>query len=279
MANRAHRLRPPRRGAYIMTTATYLYCVLKRARVPPLARVPPGMPGGARPRAIEVPHRPAGLWLIVSDVPLDLYGSESINANLQDMEWVSVRAMAHEAVVEFCSRAGDVVPMKLFTLFRDDARAIANVEGAGNLAAIFKRIGGAAEWSVRVTCARSASAGAQPASPGRRRASARGSAASGTSFLLRKKADRDQARTAVAEARRAVEDVHRRLSRLARASVRKEGDAEGTSLMLDAAFLVPRKREQSFRREVERLAAGAGRAGCEMVLSGPWPAYHFVAER
>lgn len=261
-----------------MTTATYVYCVLKRERAPALARVPAGMPRGARPRAIKIPHRSSGLWLVVSDVPLALYGSDSINAGLQDMEWVSARAMAHEAVVEFCSRAGDVIPMKLFTLFKDDARALANVGEAGNLAAIFKRIGGAAEWSVRVTCAPAAGAGVRPAQA-RRGAGSRGDAASGTAFLRRKKIDRDQARKALAEAREAVEQVHRRLSKLAKASVRKEADAQGTSLMLDAAFLVARTKERSFHREVGRLAASAGRAGCEMVLSGPWPAYHFVAER
>jgi hypothetical protein len=260
-----------------MTTATYVYCVVKREQVPPLARVPPGMPGGARPRAVRLPAGPRGIWLVVSDVPLDAYGAETINAGLKDMEWVSTRAMAHETVVEFCSRGGDVIPMKLFTLFKDDERAIENVNQAGSLAAIFRRIGRAAEWSVRVTCAPAASAEAKPA-PGGRRGARSPATRSGTSFLLRKKTDRDEARKAAAEARRAVEEVHRCLSRVAKASIRKEGDVPGTSLMLDAAFLVPRRKEKAFHREVTRLAAKAGRAGCEMVLSGPWPAYHFVAE-
>ena len=47
------------------TTAVYLYCVVRAARAPSLARVPAGLPGAARPQA----HRLAGsLWLITADV-------------------------------------------------------------------------------------------------------------------------------------------------------------------------------------------------------------------
>lgn len=257
-----------------MTTATYVYCVMKRDRLPPLARVPAGMPGGSRPRAVK---GPAGTWLIVSDVPLDTYSADEINSTLQDMEWVSARAMAHEAVVEFCARKGDVIPMKLFTIFQNDGRAAAQVGKASDLNAIFRRIGGCAEWSVRVSCVPPGDDEEEAATPPGEQTS-RG-AESGAAFLARKKTERDAARKAATDARQVVEDVHARLARIARATVRKDGDLPGTPLMLDAAFLVVRTKERAFHRELERLAATAARAGCDVVLSGPWPAYHFVAGR
>jgi hypothetical protein len=73
-----------------------------------------------------------------------------------------------------------------------------------------------------------------------------------------------------------VEHVFSRLDRIAKDSVRKDTDAPGSRLVLDAAFLVPRSKQSAFERECGRLATTAGTAGCELVLSGPWPAYHFV---
>lgn len=255
-----------------MKKATYVYCVVKRNRAPSLARVPAGMPRGARPRTVEGPR---GTWLIVSEVPLNAYGTDAINTGLKDMAWVSARAMAHEAVVEFCARTADVIPMKLFTIFRDDERAVSHVGSAARLGPIFRRIAGCTEWSVRVNCVPSAAPGTHAR---RSRSASREAKGSGTAFLQRKKAHRDEVRAAADLARQVVENVHARLARIAKAAVRKEGDVPGTNLMLDAAFLVSRKKERTFQRELQRLSGRAAAAGCDVVLSGPWPPYHFVAE-
>ncbi len=246
---------------------TYVYCVVNSARKPSLSRIPPGVPSAGAPRALA---GPTGTWLIVADVPLDEYGGDSIDVHLKDLEWVAARAMAHEAVVEFCHRASDVIPMKLFTIFHDDQRAASHVGSATALAAVFRRIGGCAEWSVRVSC--SPASAAERAAP-RSRARA---VESGTAFLRRKKSQRDDVRAAAAEAARAVETVFSRLGKIAKDSVRKDTDSPGSRLALDAAFLVRRAREAAFEREAARLASTAADVGCELVLSGPWPAYHFV---
>ncbi len=248
------------------TSGTYVYCIVKSARKPSLAKVPPGLPGGGAPRGLQ---GSPGTWLIVADIPLTEYSGDTIDRHLQDLEWVSGRAMAHEAVVEFCAHTNDVIPMKLFTIFRDDRRALARVGEAGALATAFRRIAGCAEWSVRVSCSPSLAAevprGREPRA-----------AESGAAFLKRKKSQRDDRRQAAADARRTVDYVFARLNRMAKDSVRKDTDAPGSRLVLDAAFLVPRSKQPAFERECARLASSAGGAGCELVLSGPWPAYHFV---
>lgn len=246
---------------------TYVYCLVKSGPKPSLARAPRGVPGADRPRLLE---GPAGTWIVVADVPFNQYGANIINARLKDLEWVSERALAHEAVVEFFARASDVVPMKLFTIFRNDERARSHVGTARALATVFRRIGGCAEWSVRVSCSPSSAAAAAetPRPPS--------STESGTSFLRRKKTHRDDVRKAAAAARETVEQVYRRLGEMAKASVRKEADLPGSHLVLDAAFLVARSKQARFEREADRLAASAGLTGCDLVLSGPWPAYHFV---
>ena len=46
--------------------------------------------------------------------------------------------------------------------------------------------------------------------------------------------------------------------------------------VLDAAFLVPANRRVRFKSAARRLAADSAKAGAEITLSGPWPAYNFV---
>jgi len=252
------------------SSGTYVYCLVKSDRKPSLARARRGVPGGSGPRVIDAA---AKTWMVVSDVPLDLYSAETINTHLKNMDWVSERALAHEAVVEFCARSHDVVPMKLFTIFRDEERARSHVGSVPALAGVFRRIAGCSEWSVRLSCspAMVAEIAVESRKPRSRRAGE-----SGAAFLQRKKTQRDDARKAAAVARGAVEQVFRRLEAIAKQAVRKQADMPGSSLILDAAFLVPRTRQRRFEREVARLAATASTAGCDLVLSGPWPAYHFV---
>jgi len=69
-----------------MSEATYVYCVLRRDKAPPLGRAPKGLPGMEPPRA--VPAGP-GLWLVVSSAPLERYGEKAIEQGLRDLEWVS----------------------------------------------------------------------------------------------------------------------------------------------------------------------------------------------
>ena len=108
-------------------TATYLYCVAHGKRAPSLTRAPRGLPGTTRLRALAAGD---DLWLIVADAPLDRYGSAPVEARLRDLDWVAACATAHEAVVEHVARAATTIPLKLFTLFNDDARAVAHVHGA-----------------------------------------------------------------------------------------------------------------------------------------------------
>ena len=89
---------------------------------------------------------------------------------------MSACAIAHERVVEHVSRLGTAVPMKLFTLFSSDARAVADLgRSRTRLRAVLRRIEGRQEWGVRVSVdeatARDASARARASRP--RRASAR----------------------------------------------------------------------------------------------------------
>ena len=173
---RPSRARRSGRGA----TATYVYCAVQASGTPRIARTPSGLPGLGRPRLVDAG---GGLWIVVGDAPLPQYGEASIARGLQDLDWVSRCAIAHESVVERWIRAQAVVPMKLFTIFESDERALAYVrQQRRKLDRIIRRVAGRCEWGVRIRLA-------SPPAPERRARRA----TSGTGYLAAKKQVRDTA--------------------------------------------------------------------------------------
>jgi hypothetical protein len=254
-------------------TATYLYCLVHAERAPSLARAPRGLPDTGALRLL-----PAGddLWLVAADAPLTRYGSAPVERGLRDLEWVALRGAAHARVVEHFARRLTTLPMRLFTLFHGDARAVAHVRGdEARVRRVLARVDGCAEWGVRVRL--------DPALA-RRRVRRRPAPAtvdgrSGTRFLLAKKQQRDVVRAVLHEGRAAVEQTFEALAALAEASRRRPADElEGTRVVLDAAFLVAGRQVGEFKRAVRRAATALLALGYRLTLTGPWPAYSFVGD-
>lgn len=250
-------------------TATYLYCVVRAAAKPAVPAAIAGLPAASRPTVVPLER---SLWLVVAEVPLDRYGHEALESSLRDLQWVGRAAVAHESVVEsFAARRGaTIVPMKLFTMFSSTERAIVEMKSRRReIAAVMKRITGCEEWGVRLM---------RNAGQAQRRViDDRGP--SGTAFLAAKKRVRDESRLAAAAAAGAAEDVFTALAALARAATRRSDAPDGvaTPPLLDAAFLVPTARRALFRSAVKRLARTSAKAGADVTLTGPWPAYNFIA--
>lgn len=251
-----------------MSTAVYLYCLVRAGRRPSIARAPAGVPGGSHP---ETHPLAASLWLVTAMVPLDVYGPTQLEPRLGDLDWVSQVAVAHEAVVEHFARAASatVIPAKLFTMFSSTERAVRDAGSRKDaIQRAMRRIAGAQEWGVRVF-----RHGGPPAGSSRA-----GAPASGAEFLRARKQARDtalQARSAAADAAALAFSVLRRHARDAR--VRELPREPGTNPpILDAAFLVPAAKRTRFTAEAKKQKSALARAGADLVLTGPWPAYNFV---
>ena len=188
-------------------SATYVYCLIAASRIPALDRVPAGLPGTGPVRLLDVSgddptastrtvrlrtrRRAAGpapkQWLAVADAPLPQYGDASINRHLSDLDWVSRAAIAHEAVVESFIDAPAVLPMKLFTIFTNDERALEHLRRDR------RRIAGLSEArrrAPRVGRARRARSGVPASGETAHRVGA--PAAPGVAYLALKKAQRDR---------------------------------------------------------------------------------------
>lgn len=253
---------------------TYVYCVVAAPRRPRAAGRPAGLPGMGPVRVIDVDR---GLFLAVSDAPLARYGETQLREGLSNLDWVSRAAVAHEAVVESFIAAPAVLPMKLFTIFHDDDRAVAHVRrDRARVAALVQRLADHHEWGVRVILDR---ARALAAAPPRR--AQRSSRSSGVVYLTQKKAQRDASVELAERARGTVAAVYDRLAAIARAARRRPANelpSNGGPLLLDAAFLVPRRRSRTFRALAAREARALSRQGYGLTLTGPWPPYSFIQD-
>jgi hypothetical protein len=251
---------------------TYVYCVVAADRRPRPGRTPAGLPGAGPVRLLEVEK---GLFIAVADVPLDRYGESAINASLSKLDWVSRAAVAHEAIVESFIAAIAVLPMKLFTIFTSDDRAIDHVRGQrARVRALVTRVAHHQEWGVRVALDRTRAAAAlskKPAAGG----------ATGASYLAGKKAQRDASKELASRARETVAGLFDRLSAASGDAKRRTASdlpAHGGPLLLDAAFLVPRARGSAFGKRVAREARTLARQGYDLTITGPWPPYTFVQD-
>jgi hypothetical protein len=138
-------------------------------------------------------------------------------------------------------------------------------------------VAGHVEWGVRVHLdeARAREVMAEEARGGNGRQGA------GTSFLLRKKIEKDASRELAGRLREAMDAAFDELAAEASEAVRREPAASpetGGRLLLDAAFLVSASRGGDFEAAVERCAGRLAPQACDLTLTGPWPPYHFIEE-
>jgi hypothetical protein len=246
--------------------------VVAAERRPRLDRMPRGLPGTASVRVLELdPH----LWLIVTSAPSSRYGESVINRKLADLEWVSHVAMAHERVIEFFVDQPAVLPMKLFTIFASDERAVESLGGdRRRLQRLLKRVTNQREWGIRVMMnaaprAATADSRARPRPDG------------GAAYLTRKKVVRDRSVEIRSRARDVVAALYDRLAARSTSAKRRaamELQAAGVPLLLDAAFLVDRRRARAFQSVVAREQRALAKEGYRLLLTGPWPAYTFVQD-
>lgn len=253
--------------SHSLDSAVYVYCIVRATTRPRVARVPAGVPGATPPTLLDL-HQ--SLWLVTSDVPLDVYRPDTLEPRLRDLDWVASVAVAHEAVTEVFARmrGTTVVPMKLLTMFSSADKAAAGVRARrAAIRRTMKHIAGCEEWGIRVTRRPGDATEGRHARP-----------RTGAGFLQARKAARDAAASARMGAAAAADASFERLTRHAKdAQRRARGREPGTNPpVLEAAFLVRTGSRERFKAEARRQSRVLAAAGADLTLTGPWPAYNFV---
>lgn len=265
--------------------ALYLYCIGIGRQLSAL------LEGSQLPAAIEDGRleliEEGELAAVVSRVSLDDYGEEPLNAHLNDAAWLALRAMRHERVVDYFATRVSVVPLRFGTIYLGQSGVEKMLaERAEELHTTIERFDGRQEWGVNIFCDRKALMDSIASiSPRLRELNEQAAQASpGQAYLVRKKMDSMRTEEARAEIKRSVERIKHELQTKSRDGavslhILKDEAGEHGELIGKLAFLIERERFGEFRLRAEQLAGEYNGSGIRLELTGPWPAYNFVASK
>jgi hypothetical protein len=261
-------------------TACYLYCVVPGDDGPATAQMT-----AVDPAHPVVTLRCGPVAALMSQVSLTDFGPEALKRRFEDITWLETVARRHDAVLSQALDAGAVVPLRLCTIFDDEARALRMLERSGpllqeNLA----RLAGRREWGVKVMGIR-----ARSGAPDRERGGGRGdssTAATGQSpghaFFARKRQQATAARQSEEAMSRAVEEIDRHLRAHATAAVvlpaqHRDLSKRAGDMLFNGAYLVDRAHEDAFAQAARVSDERYTDAGVRVELAGPFAPYNFVS--
>lgn len=212
-----------------------------------------------------------GLGCVTSRVPLAEFGEEALRRNLEDLDWLTVTARAHNAVIGAVARVGAVVPLRLATVYIDDERLHGMLEDRqAELTAALDRLRDRTEWGVkayRIPVGRSEPEAGRPET--------------GTEYLHRRRAALSASRAEDTSMHRLAWDLHGDLAALAVDSRRhppQDPTLTGRRevMALNGSYLVEDRRAGEFTDAVAALDDTT--PGLLLELTGPWPPYSFASE-
>ncbi|MFC8707967.1 GvpL/GvpF family gas vesicle protein [Streptomyces anulatus] len=223
------------------------------------------------------PLRPVeggGLCALVSSVPEDAFSEQGLTAQMEDLDRLETVARAHHAVVDAAFTVPPVLPMRLATVYLDDARVAAMlVRQRSEFQELLSRLEGHVELGVKVYADPRTAATAPPP------AAAPSGAGAGRAYLRQRQVQQRDSR-----------DVYQAASELAgRAAQLAEGTGASRAVhrpqqgqlaaragvnVTNEAYLVPQEHVAQLQRELSALAEGI--PGVAIEVTGPWAPYSFA---
>jgi hypothetical protein len=260
--------------------------VLYAYAVTPAALDAAAAPAGVDDAVIDVVVE-GDVAALVSSVDTEAYAPERVELLTEEVGWVAPRASAHDAVVTWAGDRGPVVPLPIFTLFRDESRVREMLrERRTELWATLARVGAGEEYGLRIfrlddALARHVSTlsprvealerQAREANPGQR-------------YLLERKLETERRKEVLRIAGDVAREAFEALAPLALEAVREPLPAKGRDdtagvAVLNAFFLVRRGALAPFQQSLTAIVREHEPQGFRFDFTGPWPPYHFVRER
>lgn len=231
----------------------------------------------AGPRPVEeIAHD--DLVLLATRVPRAEFDEEALRRNFNDLAWLERVARAHEAVLDEALRHATIVPLRLATIFDDEASAARMLERhAEALRGALAALDGRQEWSVKLLVPPGA-LGAAPAA-----SEEPGAARAGTAYMLRRRAEREQREESLRLAASMADDVHARIAERAVAAVLRPAQNPELSghegdMLLNGAYLVDAADVPRLHELVAELGECHAESRARIELTGPFPPYNFVPE-
>jgi hypothetical protein len=220
---------------------------------------------------------------VVSRLPAADFAAAAVEARLDDLAWVGEQGLAHERVVLWFVDHAQILPVRLFCMYSDEAalRATFAAREVG-IAAQLEAMGDRREWNLKVAydAAELARHGSEVSDDVRRLDEEIAAAAPGRRYLLqRRRADLLKREVSRAARRLAAEllETLRAYADAARVLPLSGTDDAGT-VVLNAALLVSRAAEPALREEAERSLPALRELGMIPGFTGPWAPYRFLEE-
>lgn len=223
------------------------------------------------------------LVALVSDVSLAEYDLDQLRVRLQDAAWLELLAISHQKVMSALLDHFTLLPLKLCTLYTDEANIHAALEADGPwFRATLDQVEGAREWGVKAFCDQKALCTyAQRHVPQLRAlVDSLEAASAGARYMLDKRLQRASQQAADDLRQRELGEIKRRLASVARAvqlSSPQSAQIHGhkDDMVLNGAYLVGEMELESFLAALDELSEEYQGHGFSFVLTGPWPAYSF----
>lgn len=219
----------------------------------------------------------SGLAALVSSVPVEAFGTEGLKAQMEDLSRLEALARTHHAVVETAYESTTVLPMRLATVYIDDARVAEMLLDRGpEFDALISELEGQVEFGVKVYAdpREAAGAGDEPEPGGES-----GPVSPGRAYLQRRRTQRRRHGDAYQAAGAVAAEVSARVTGIATAGMRHRpqqgelavGAGENVS---NEAYLVPGDQADAFRAALSDLSDRA--PGARVEITGPWAPYSFA---
>ncbi|MEU2158059.1 GvpL/GvpF family gas vesicle protein [Streptomyces sp. NPDC019396] len=248
---------------------SYVYAVVPKDIA--LTHVVDGL-RGVDDRAVRLVSEGA-VAALVSSVPADTFGEQGLKAQMEDLSRLESIARAHHAVVGAAFAAGTVLPMRLATVYLDDARVCALLrERLPEFEALLDRLDQHVELGVKVYAEAGGTESAEPLPP-------TGAAGTGRAYLQQRRAQRRSSQDVYRRAAAVAEEVVHGAAGLAAARVvhrPQQGElaaAAGTNIA-NEAYLVPAASIDRFRAVLDALVRDS--TDVRIDITGPWAPYSFA---
>jgi hypothetical protein len=189
-------------------------------------------------------------------------------------------ARAHEEVLDELIGTTVVIPMRMCTVYRteENVRAMLRREEP-NLKAALELLEGKLEWGVKVMSGGGRAGAGGPGAGSASAAEDARTAPSGTAYLARRRAQREDREEQDRVLADAAAEIHESLGARAHAALlnaTQAGDGASQGVVLNAVYLVDLEVTERFHREVDSLREQFEPLGLELIETGPWPPYNFV---
>jgi hypothetical protein len=222
---------------------------------------------------------------IVSQVSLQEFGQEQLQARLEDIAWLKSRVQVHQSVLASVSDVRTVIPMRFCTIYRSESGVQAMLtQNQVQFVAALARLDGKQEWGVKVHCDTDilAQRVKEISGPVQAMQAEMAAKSSGAAYFMQKKLEEVIAGEVERLGDEYAQRSHDCLGRHAAEAVvnpLQGQDLTGRQepMLLNGAYLVSRQNLAAFRADLANLQSEYGELGLSYEMVGPWPPYNFVA--